>query len=183
MAWMVNESELPKGFPGPGPVGQVMEKQYPASRVAEVRAAELGGAAGMNGMFRPLFNHIKSNQISMTSPVVMELSGREPGRAESMAFVYGDPGIGTPGEAAGKVHVEDAPPLTVLSVALRGGYGERQFRRGEERLRAWLAEHPGRYEVVGPARVLAYNSPFVPWFLKLSEVQVPVRAAGGGGRS
>jgi hypothetical protein len=173
-AWMIDESQLPQGFPPPGPVGKIIEKQYPPSRVAEVRSSDLNGA-GMNRMFNPLFNHIKNNQISMTSPVVMDLSEQQPGRTESMAFVYADPEIGSPGEAEGNVRVEDVAPLTVLSITQRGGYGEANFRQGEEKLRTWLQENPGRYEVIGPSRVLAYNSPLVPWFLKLSEVQIPVR--------
>lgn len=30
-------------------------------------------------------------------------------------------------------------------------------------------------EICGPPRMLSYNSPFVPWFLRISEVQLPVR--------
>jgi len=43
------------------------------------------------------------------------------------------------------------------------------------KLRLWLDENRDRYEACGRPRFLAYNSPFVPWFLKLGEVQVPVR--------
>ena len=100
--------------------------------------------ADMDRMFNPLFNHIKDNNISMTSPVVMELSQQAPGRTESMAFVYGDPTIGKPGPAEGKVRIEDVPPLVVISIAQRGGYSASNFRKGEETLRNWLAERPGR---------------------------------------
>lgn len=42
-----------------------------------------------------------------------------------------------------------------------------------ERRRAWLTEHP-EWTAAGPPRSLAYNSPFVPGFVKYSEVQIPV---------
>ena len=53
------------------------------------------------------------------------------------------------------------------------------MKRGLEQLRTWLAKHP-EWAAAGPPRSLAYNSPFVPWFAKYSEVQIPVvRKADG----
>jgi hypothetical protein len=46
-------------------------------------------------------------------------------------------------------------------------------RKGMTTLKAWLAAHP-EWSAAGPPRMLAYNSPFVPWFLKFAEVQVPL---------
>ena len=40
-------------------------------------------------------------------------------------------------------------------------------------LETWLAGHP-EWTAAGPPRMLGYNSPFVPWFLKYAEVQLPV---------
>jgi hypothetical protein len=64
--------------------------------------------------------------------------------------------------------------MTVLSVGVRGGYAQGNLAAGLEKLEAWLAENPARFRVSGPPRYLAYNSPFVPWFLKFGEVQLPV---------
>ena len=178
--FMFNEAKLPLGFPPPSPTGQVVVKDYPAYRLARIRALDVGRSAGPNTMFGPLFNHIKRNDIAMTAPVEMTYPGATPvvseKRAESMAFLYRDPSLGAagPDEADPRVVVEDVPAMTVLSVAVRGGYTEANFTSGLDKLQAWLEANPGQVHAVGPPRYLAYNSPFVPGFLKVGEVQLPV---------
>lgn len=175
--WMVSEASLPEGFPPPGPVDEVILKTYPAHRLARVTAE-----GGSNGMFMKLFRHIERNEIKMTAPVEMTWSeeGEKPARdPDAMAFLYGSTAIGTPGadEADPNVIVEDVPEIQVVSIGLRGAYDEKTFRRGYEKLEAWLAEHP-EWEPAGGPRTLGYNSPFVPNFFKVSEVQIPVAPAG-----
>jgi hypothetical protein len=176
--FMFREAKLPAGYPAPGPVGEVVVKTYPASRMAVVSSAALGGA-GPNGMFRPLFDHIKRENIAMTAPVVMSYTtpghGEQNPRPRTMAFVYADPDIGATG-AAGRLPVEvvDVPALTVVSIGVRGTYSEKQTKRAVEQLDAWLADHGGEKTRAGSPRYLAYNSPLVPWFLRYGEVQLPV---------
>jgi hypothetical protein len=181
-SWMFDEASLPEGFPPPGPIGQVIVKQYPAYRAARTLApADTTDAS--RAMFRPLFNHIKRQRIAMTAPVEMTYSPEAERRTDqpvAMAFMYGDPKSGTPGED-GKVQVVDLSAQTVLSVAVRGGY-EKSFETGMAQLRQWLSENPGRYEITGPPRFLGYNSPFVPSFWRLGEVQLPVRSQGAAER-
>jgi len=142
-------------------------KTYPAHRLARA------SGQGANGGFMRLFRHIERNEISMTAPVVMGW-GDKPA-AESMAFLYGKPSLGTvgPDPADPMVVVEDARETVVVSIGLRGAYDEGTFKRGLEQLRGWLAKHPEWAEAAPPLS-LAYNSPFVPWFAKYSEVQIPV---------
>ena len=54
------EAPLPEGFPGPGPLGRVVVKNYPKYRAARVE----GGNS-----FWTLFQHIKRNDVQMTAPV------------------------------------------------------------------------------------------------------------------
>jgi hypothetical protein len=175
---VIGEAKLPAGFPPPGPVGQVIKKTYPAHRLARTRS----DSGRDDGMFMRLFRHIERNDIAMTAPVEMTLRGpADDGRA--MAFLYSRQDIGTPGPdpADAAVVVEEVPETMVASLGVRGGYGERTFAGGLEKLRAWLAEHP-EWREAGPPRALAYNSPFVPGILKYAEVQVPIapaRPAGG----
>ena len=67
---MISEAKLPEGFPGPGPVGEVITKTYPAHRLARVRS----GGPGNDGSFMKLFRHIERNEIAMTAPVEMEMA-------------------------------------------------------------------------------------------------------------
>lgn len=61
---------LPEGYPAPTPPGAIDVKHYPSVRRAEYDVAGVG-RAGMNGGFWPLFIHIQSRDIEMTSPVEM----------------------------------------------------------------------------------------------------------------
>jgi hypothetical protein len=171
--FMIREAKLPAGYPPPGPVGEVVVKEYPASRVAVVRSRRTGVAD--SDLFRPLFNHIRNNDIAMTAPVVMDYhSGAAGAGRESMAFVYADTGVGRPGKD-GVVDVEDVAATTVASVGVRGRYNDEHFRHGLDRLRQWLATDGRDYGPAGATRYLGYNSPLVPWLLRYGEVQLPVR--------
>lgn len=172
---MISEAKLPAGFPGPGPVGEVITKTYPAHRLARVRS----GGRGSDGSFMKLFRHIERNEIAMTAPVEMEMAvGDVAADTTSMAFLYGSPDTGTPGpdQADPDVVVEDIPELTVVSLGVRGSYKESRFAEFTGKLEAWLAEHP-EWVSAGPPRTLAYNSPFVPGVLKYAEVQIPIAPA------
>lgn len=170
---VIAEAKLPEGFPAPGPVGAVIVKEYPAYRLARTRS---GGGDG--GMFMRLFRHIERHEVKMTAPVEMTLPAggdERPDAGSAMAFLYASPRIGAagPDPADADVVVEDVPALTVASVGIRGGYGPATFARGEKQVRAWLDDHP-EWQPAGPARAMAYNSPFVPGMLKYAEVQIPV---------
>ena len=176
---IAKESPLPQGWPRPSLPGLVRIKTYPPVRSAWVRAPQKG-----TGQFMVLFRHIQDQQIAMTAPVVMEYSdaaARDPstlGSAEAMAFLYRRADQGQAGEY-GAVVVGNDRPVRVLSVALKGSYREANFRKALGELSRWLDAHP-RYRRAGAPRVLAYNSPFLLWFLKYSEVQIPIVEASGG---
>lgn len=179
--FMFNEAKLPVGYPPPGPVGQVMVKTYPAYRAAIVREDSSSGR-NMDNAFGKLFNHIKQNQIAMTAPVEMQYQPATPsdaaneqtqGRFVNMMFLYRDPQMGQVGPQ-GEVEVIDVPAQMVVSIGVRGGYREKNVQEPLAKLQAWLETHADQYRVAGPPRYLGYNSPFVPSFLRFSEVQIPV---------
>jgi hypothetical protein len=163
------EANRPAGFPAPGPIGEVIVKQYPACR--EVISAASPGESDQ--MFESLFKHISSKRIPMTSPVVITWTADGPPREHSMAFVYGSPATGKVG-TDGDLQVADEPAMTVLSVGVRGGYDSEHFQAGMKQIQTFLAGHAGDYFVDGPPRYLGYNSPFVPAFMRYGEVQIPV---------
>jgi len=172
------EAPLPAGFPPPGPIGAIVIKRYPAYRIAEKTSDEKASA---NRLFRPLFDHIQSRDIAMTAPVEMTYERAAPAQLSAMAFLYREPTMGETGAVEGGVSVRDVPAQTVLSVGVRGGYGEANFIAARRRLEAWLEAHPERFVIDGPPRYLGYNSPFVPGFMKYGEVQIPVRRAARSG--
>ena len=174
--FMIHEASLPEGFPPPGPVGEVIVKRYPACREAVVESAALSNS-GSDSMFYTLFRHIKKNDIAMTAPVELQYGELSPTsavtRPVAMAFLYRQPQWGHVG-IEGTVKVIDAAPVTVISVGIRGTDSDAHLKEGMAKLNAWLASNPGRYTITGPPRLLGYNSPFVPWFLRYGELQLPI---------
>lgn len=174
--WCFDEAPLPDGWPALTPIDSVEIREYPAYREAVV--SDSGGDGSQGPMFGALFRHISSNDIPMTAPVGMTYdgSGETPDRMTAMAFLYKTPDYGPLG-VDGVVRVEDVAPQAFASVGVRGSYSDEHFVEGLERVRSWLAGQAD-WTADGPPRYLGYNSPFVPWFWRYGEVQVPVvRAA------
>jgi hypothetical protein len=176
------ESPLPAGYPEPTPPGAIDIKRYPTVRRAEYVSSGNAGV-GMNMGFFPLFNHIKDNDIAMTSPVEMDYRDMfEPGSGKqapkesmswTMSFLYRTKDLAPTGKD-GKVVITDRPEITVLSIGMNGPYGTGVVEKGLRQLNAWLAEHP-EWEVVGDPRAFHYNGPYISNRVKWSEVQLPVR--------
>ena len=176
------EAELPEGFPGPGPVGDVIVKEDPAYRMAWT------AMTGQNQAFWTLFKHIEGNGIKMTAPVEMSYRRGQktdaPPEARAMAFLYGKPSIGAPGKQ-GDVDVVDVPGMTVVSIGVRGPYNDERMAAMNKRLDVWLEQHKDQYQRCGEPRFLGYNSPFVPPWQQYGEAQVPVKRAepSAGGKA
>jgi hypothetical protein len=178
--WYFDSAPLPEGWPELTPVAEVEIREYPSYRAAVV--TEESGRAGTTPMFRSLFQHISSNDIPMTSPVDMtyddaKASGGQGGeggdRMTGMAFLYRTPDLGPVG-TDGVVRVEDIPPRAYASTGVRGSYSPEHYSQGLARVNAWLSGQ-STWKADGSSRYLGYNSPFVPWFWRYGEVQVPVK--------
>lgn len=165
----IKEAEMPLGFPAPTPVDQIELKHYPAYRKA---------LASGRSEFWTLFQHIKKNGVAMTAPVEMNYGDPQSPAptSRSMSFLYERPDQGSPGKQ-GNVEVVDVPEMTVVSIGCRGGQTAAAIAAAREALLKFLAANADRYEVAGPMRVMAYNSPFVPRDKNYFEVQIPVRPA------
>lgn len=167
---------LPLGFPPPTEVGVIEVKQYPAYRaVTYTHAGELQQATRF--AFDPLFQHISSNQIAMTTPVEARYLGNSPAQIDSpttaeVSFLYPDPNI-TPQRVDAGVKITDTPPLTVVSIGIQGAYTWESYQTNLRRLQDWLAQNP-QHEIAGSPRRLLYNSPMTPESIKRSEVQIPI---------
>jgi len=176
-AYSAASAPLPEGFPPPTTDGEIEVKQYPAYRAATVQVSgELANAPSQG--FSPLYRHISSNDISMTSPVetryptaTLQADASSEGQAD-VSFLYRSLDI-VPEAVAQNVRVEEMPPMTVVSLGVRGGYDYGAYTKGIQRLQAWLTEHP-EYVVAGPPRRFFYDGPYVPDFLKRSDIQIPV---------
>lgn len=175
-AWMVRSAPTPEGWPELTPIDEVQIRAYPAYRAASVTDVDLN-RSGMQPLFMALFDHIKTNDITMTAPVDMgydESQDAKP-RMDRMAFVYQSQSIGRTG-GDGPVVVEDLPPTAYASVGLRGRYTTANYQKGLAILHDYLEEH-GEWRPVGEPRYLGYNGPLTLPFLRYGEVQIPVEPA------
>lgn len=174
----IAEAELPAGFPGPGPIDEVVRKTYPGYRAAR---AQSGDSPGGSGAFWKLFNHIQTHQVAMTAPVEMRMKAQAEKdgtpRLETMAFLYERPDQGDAGRD-GEVDVVDYPALEVLSIAFLGNPDSERIAALTEQLRRQLPEAADGMAEAG-MRVLGYNSPMVPESRRLHEVQLILAAEEG----
>jgi effector-binding domain-containing protein len=169
-------ASLPNEFPNPTPPGVIEIKEYPEYRA--VTYSHSGNVQQATQVaFNPLFNHISTNQIAMTTPVeVRYLDGlgvemTTPQTAE-VSFLYPNREI-WPTTLSDQVKVTDYPPMKVVSLGIQGSYNWGKYEQQLERLQGWLKDHP-EHEIVGPPRRLLYHSPMTPEADKLSEVQIPI---------
>lgn len=169
------QAESPAGFPEFRAVNEIELRHYPRYRM--VQTAMRGGSMAA---FWPLFRHIESNHIAMTTPVQMDWQEQADAvdRPVRMAFLYGDPDR-SPGRADRGVEVVDVPAQWVLSVGAIGDDQRQVVEALHRRLLACAAANATRLAPAGPPRTMGYNSPMVSRERRYFEVQLPVRLLPG----
>ena len=148
------------------PVGRFEIKTLPPRQALAATAAgdafEDRGAA-----FSKLFAYIRTNRVAMSVPVEASAATNQ------MVFFVGPKSAGLALAAANGVTVEAMPERTVASLGLRGSYTRKRHEDGLQRLQAWLARKP-EWRACGEPYAVYWNSPFVPPFLRKSEIHLPV---------
>jgi hypothetical protein len=135
---------------------------------------------GQNRAFWTLFNHIKSRNIAMTSPLEVDFANADNTRKFlgstdwTMSFLYRTPALGSTGNAGDNVVVVDRPEVTVLSIGVEGDFSFNLLNKGVDRLREVLKSQT-KWVAAGEPRFFVYNSPKPK--AKWAEVQIPVKIA------
>ena len=148
------------------PVGKIEIKIIPESTllVAEASGNYYGGR---NDLFRRLFSYISENNVSMTVPVEARVENAQ------MKFYVGTKDKIKALKDQGSVQVVTVPQRTVLSIGIRGAYTESSFIKAKAQLEQWLTDNK-EYRQAGEAYAVFWDAPFMPWFLKRSEVHITV---------
>ncbi len=176
-----SDSPLAQGWPGGTMPGQIEVKSYPAYRSAVAKVKE-GTMRRDTSMFFSLFNHIQSEGIAMTTPVVntypAQMIETPDAKGEiTMEFIYRTPDMGEAGEAGNGVEVVDHKPQTYVCIGYQGQMGISQMQDGVKQLRTWLEEHADEWREAGKPRRLGYHGPMTPMARRLWEVQIPIEKA------
>jgi hypothetical protein len=153
------------------PVGALEIKALPA-RTTLVAAAGGDAFEDRGAAFRKLFGYINSHGVAMSVPIEASVSTNE------MLFLVGSGGQDRALASANGVTVRAVPGSTVASIGLRGGYSRANFEKGLKRLNAWLALRP-EWRASDEPYAVYWNSPFVPPFLRKSEIHLPVTRGAG----
>ena len=175
------DTRLPIGYPAPTAPGAIDIKRYPSVRRATVSGDGAMDRAGASG-FWPLFMHISRRDIAMTAPVETEIHQSDEAaqtRSWTMAFLYHAPSDGETGRD-GRITIEDAEPVSVLALGVRGRVSMRDPFMQVAELRSWLDEHDDQWVADGDVRVLGYNGPNVRAADRWWEVQIPIRSVADG---
>ena len=148
------------------PAGKIEIKVIPESTVL---VAEASGNyyGGRNDLFRRLFSYISENNVAMTVPVEARVENAQ------MKFYVGTKDKIKALKDQGSVQVVTVPQRTVLSIGIRGAYSESNFVRAKATLEQWLTDNK-EYRQAGEAYAVFWDAPFMPWFLKRSEVHITV---------
>lgn len=158
-----------EAYPRTAP-GDLELKTLPAARWMRTESANDYFAAD-NGLFMKLFRYIDANKIPMTAPVE---AGIRPG---TMVF-YMDEASAKRADLAetAQVKLSSVPERRVAAIGIRGSYSRENYEEALAELKAWLAKRTD-VKASGEPYAVYWNSPFVPFFLKQSEVHIPVAPA------
>ena len=149
------------------PVNKIQILELPARLALEAKTDDSYFIKD-NGLFRSLFRYITKNDISMTTPVEADIN---PGK---MRFFVGDKDKTKNLESNDLIKVYKVPTKMVVSVGIRGSYSEKNFSKNKIKLDTWLKKNKD-YSQAGAAYAVYWNGPFIPGFLKRSEIHIPIR--------
>ena len=148
--------------------GQIEIKELPAARLM-ISKSEQPYFSANNKLFGKLFNYIRDKEIPMTTPVEAKIN---PG--VMIFYMDSASSVRTDLKTEAEVELINAEARTVIAIGIRGSYSKENYEEGLARLRDWLKTQ-SQVEVIGEPYVVYWNSPFVPFFLKQSEVHLPVK--------
>jgi glutathione peroxidase len=158
---MATESIYPRT-----PVGTIEIKTLPA-RTCLVASASGDAFDDRGSAFMKLFGYIKKEEIAMSIPVAASPTINE------MVFYVGTNSASRALPSTNEVTVQTLAPLTVASIGLGGSYTRKNYEDGLTKLNTWLAKQK-EWQTNAAPYVVYWNSPFTLWFVRKSEIHIPV---------
>lgn len=129
-----------------------------------------------DSVFMKLFRYIDANNVTMTVPVESDV------KSNRMRFFIGDDDKTRTLTNTETVVTLTQPERQVASIGIRGSYTQEHYDEGLKKLQTWLDDHRTEWAVTGEPCAVFWNSPFVPGFIKKSEIHIPVRSLKNEGQ-
>lgn len=145
-------------------------REYQPVVLADVLVSADRSSAG-NKAFRPLFDYISANKISMTAPVLQEQATNEQWR---VSFVMPEMAKleDLPLPEGSPVLLRQANSEKVAALRFSGGTDDESVEKEEAKLRLAIAEQG--LTCNGPARIARFNAPWIPPLFRHNEVLIPI---------
>jgi peptide methionine sulfoxide reductase msrA/msrB len=156
------------------------EAIYPITKPGTVELKTLPGTTSIstkasgsyfnnaNPLSNRLLSYIRQNKVKVTVPVEADIDNA------GMRFFVGTQDQKRDLKDSEEVTVQTRPERLVLAAGIHGGYNRQTYKSAGKVTLDWLESHP-QYEPTGEPYMVYWNSPFVPGFMKKSEIHVPVR--------
>jgi len=148
-------------------------RDYEPCAIAEVSVAGSMNQAGSYG-FRPLFNYISQNNISMTAPVI-QIPVKNDQWKISFVMPSGSDISSLPISKNSDVEIKQIPQGFYACVKFSGNYSETKLEKNLNLLKSALTRES--IKEIGNEnnwRSARFDPPFKPSFLKRNEIQIPV---------
>lgn len=148
-------------------------REYESCFIAEVNAEGSINSAGSLG-FRPLFNYISQNNISMTAPVIQTPVKNNLWKI-SFVMPSGSDISRLPIDKNLVVEIKQLPQAFYACLKFTGNYTETKLDKNLKLLKnALIRESITEIGLENNWRSARFDPPFKPSFLKRNEVQIPV---------
>lgn len=123
-------------------------------------------------MTAPVAQSKASKKISMTAPVSQEQMDSGSWRVSfMMPAEYTLETLPVPENP--KVSLREIPERDMAVIRYSGFWSEKNYQTHYLKLQAWLESR--NLDKLGEAVWARYNPPFMPWFLRKNEIQIPVK--------
>ena len=148
-------------------------RDYEPCAIAEVSVDGSMNQAGSYG-FRPLFNYISQNNISMTAPVI-QIPVKNDQWKISFVMPSGSDISSLPISKNSDVEIKQIPQGFYACLKFSGNYSETKLEKNLNLLKSALTRES--IKEIGNEnnwRSARFDPPFKPTFLKRNEIQIPV---------
>ena len=121
-------------------------------------------------MTAPVSQESAGEKISMTTPVSQERMNNAWAVSFMMPAHFTESTIPTPDDP--RVHIRPVPERKMAVIRYSGRWTNMQYLKHKALLEEWIQSEGLMVE--GEAIWARFNAPFMPWFLKRNEIQIPV---------